>query len=151
MALPVCTIFSPSTELTQALLSHDDLVKFRTRFCERFLQYGECNFGGKCQYSHNMTWRRRSPQKYLYEPRLCDNIITYVADSGKKQTMINCHNGKNCKFAHSREEVLFHPALYKTVMCEDPSCMRYYCPFAHSVDELVPNNEPIDLIIRLLK
>lgn len=31
----------------QALLSHEDLVKFRTRFCERFLQYGECNFGDK--------------------------------------------------------------------------------------------------------
>ena len=125
-------------------------MKFRTRFCERFLQYGECNFGGKCQYSHNMTWRRRSPQKYLYEPRLCDNIITYVSDSGKKQTMINCHNGKNCKFAHSREEVLFHPALYKTVMCEDPACTRYYCPFAHSVDELVPTNEPIEYIKRCL-
>ena len=97
-----------------------------------------------------MTWRRRSPQKYLYEPRLCDNIITYVADSGKKQTMINCHNGKNCKYAHSREEVLFHPALYKTVMCEDPTCTRYYCPFAHSVDELVPTNEPIEYIKRCL-
>lgn len=133
-------------------LSTDDLVKFRTRFCERFLQFGECNFGGKCQYSHNMTWRRRSPQKYLYEPRLCDNIISYTTDNGcRRQSVVNCHNGKNCKFSHSREEILYHPAIYKTVMCEDPNCSKYYCPFGHCAEELLPTNESPEYIKRCLQ
>lgn len=134
-----------------ALLSTDDLVKFRTRFCERFLQFGECNFGGKCQYSHNMTWRRRSPQKYLYEPRLCENILSFVGDNGaKRQSLVNCHNGKSCKFAHSREEILYHPLVYKTVMCEDMSCCRYYCPFGHAMEELLPASEAPEYIRRCL-
>jgi serine/threonine protein kinase len=133
-------------------LSTDDLVKFRTRFCERFLQFGECNFGCKCQYSHNMTWRRRSPQKYLYEPRLCDNIISYTADNGcRRHCVVNCHNGKNCKFAHSREEILYHPVIYKTVLCEDMNCSKYYCPFAHSIEELLPTNETPEYIKRCLQ
>jgi serine/threonine protein kinase len=136
-----------------AQLSSDDLVKFRTRFCERFLQYGECNFGGKCQYSHNMAWRRRSPQKYLYEPRMCDNIISYgnppVAGSPYTcHSVLNCHNGKNCKFAHSREEVLYHPLVYKTLVCEDHHCSKYYCPFGHSHEELLPSHESPDYIKR---
>ena len=134
-----------------ALLSTDDLLKFRTRFCERFLQFGECNFGGKCQYSHNMTWRRRSPQKYLYEPRLCDNIVWLASENGlRRQTIPNCHNGKNCKFAHSREEILYHPLIYKTVMCEDITCGKFYCPFAHSMEELLPAAESPDYIRRCL-
>lgn len=134
-----------------ALLSTDDLVKFRTRFCERFLQFGECNFGGKCQYSHNMTWRRRSPQKYLYEPRLCENILSFVGDNGaKRQSLVNCHNGKSCKFAHSREEILYHPLVYKTAMCEDLSCCKYYCPFGHAVEELLPPSESPEYIRRCL-
>ncbi len=137
-----------------ALLSSDDLVKFRTRFCERFLQFGECNFGGKCQYSHNMAWRRRSPQKYLYEPRMCENIISYgnVGSSGVqyRHSVLNCHNGKNCKFSHSREEVLYHPLVYKTVMCEDFHCTRYYCPFGHSHEELLPSHENPEYIKRCI-
>lgn len=46
-------------------------------------------------------------------------------------------NGKNCNHSHSREEILYHPSVYKTSMCETWNCSRYYCPFAHSMDELV--------------
>ena len=46
-------------------------------------------------------------------------------------------SGKNCNHAHSREEVLYHPTVYKTTMCDTWNCSRYYCPFAHSVDEVV--------------
>ena len=51
-------------------------------------------------------------------------------------------SGKNCNHSHSREEVLYHPTVYKTSMCDTWNCSRYYCPFAHSVDEIVskPSN-----------
>ena len=129
-----------------ALLSHDDLVKFRTRFCERYLSYGECNFGGKCQYSHNLLWRRRSPQKHSYEPRLCENLLLWTGANGKRQSTLNCHLGKNCRFAHSREEVLYHPSVYKTLLCDSTRCTRYYCPFAHAVGELQSSPDGLEYV-----
>lgn len=51
--------------------------------------------------------------------------------------------------AHSQEEILFHPEIFKTSLCEEydgsqrsgrggkrPSCHRYYCPLAHGAQEL---------------
>jgi serine/threonine protein kinase len=129
-----------------AHLTYDDLIKFRTRFCERFLQFGECNFHDKCQYSHNLIWRRRSPLKCSYEPKLCESIVVYYSTKNKRQTTNNCGMGKNCRFAHSREEVLYHPVIYKTLMCESSRCTRYYCPFAHSLAELQQSPEGLEYV-----
>jgi len=51
--------------------------------------------------------------------------------------------------AHSKEEVLFHPEIFKTILCEEfdesqrktrhgkrHKCHRYYCPLAHGSQEL---------------
>ena len=117
-------------------LSAEDLAKFRTRFCERLLQLGECSFGDKCQYSHNVVWRRRSPNKYAYEPVMCPNVILWRGISGKLQLSINCPEGKCCRSSHSFEEVLYHPRIYKSVACDALHCQIYYCPFAHNPAEL---------------
>ena len=93
-----------------------------------------------------MLWRRRSPQKHNYEPRLCENVIIWTGSNGKRQISINCHNGKNCRFAHSREEILYNPSVYKTLMCESSRCTRYYCPFAHSVTELMQSPDGLDYV-----
>ena len=79
---------------------------------------------------------------------MCENVFSFVGDGGKRQTTMNCHNGKNCKFAHSREEVLYHPLLYKTILCEEANCCRYYCPFGHCVEELLSTNESVEYIKR---
>ena len=68
---------------------------------------------------------------------MCPDVITWVGTDGRRHVSINCRNGKNCNHAHSREEILYHPSVYKTSMCETWNCSRYYCPFAHSMDELV--------------
>jgi hypothetical protein len=62
-----------------------------------------------------------------------------------------CDAGRNCRFAHSSEEVLYHPMIYKTTFCEEYAkqnrsnrtstsgkkrCQQYYCPFAHGEEEL---------------
>jgi len=66
-----------------------------------------------------------------------------------------CKEGTRCGFAHSKEEVLFHPLIFKASLCEEHTsnagnnknsrsakknkCHRYYCPFAHGPEELRPS------------
>jgi len=100
-------------------------MKFRSKLCERLLATGNCAFGDRCQYSHTDR-PRRNPLKAKYGPTRCE-----CPDS--------CAAGLECTFAHSRDEELYHPLMYKTSMCPgDPSCQGYYCPFAHHADDLKP-------------
>lgn len=98
-------------------LSEKALCRFRTKPCERLLATGSCSFKDKCQYSHD-DWLRRNPSKVAYEPELCPNLS-------------NCQAGRKCGFAHSQEEVLYHPRRYKTSRCYASGCRGYYCPYAH--------------------
>eukprot|EP00928_Gymnodinium_smaydae_P070594 TRINITY_DN54401_c0_g1_i1.p1 TRINITY_DN54401_c0_g1~~TRINITY_DN54401_c0_g1_i1.p1 ORF type:complete len:625 (-),score=122.05 TRINITY_DN54401_c0_g1_i1:127-2001(-) len=48
-----------------------------------------------------------------------------------------CPTGKSCPFAHNREEVSYHPAKYKTKICNGHGCRgEATCCFAHTDDEL---------------
>lgn len=105
------------------VLPQKKLVLFRTKRCERLLADGHCNFGNLCDYSHDNGWLRRNPEKHGYEPRLCANFRQ------------GCQAGVHCHFAHSLDEVLFHPQLYKTTLCRE-QCDGGRCPFAHGQREL---------------
>ncbi|CEM28199.1 unnamed protein product [Vitrella brassicaformis CCMP3155] len=122
-------------------LNEDQLSKFRTKYCERLIKHGRCCFGHQCQYSH-LDWTRRSPEKFDYEPRLCPHVtLTPTIKNGRRATVATstCPYDKKCPLAHTREEQMYHPRIYKTIECvrhKHTPCERYYCPFAHSKDEL---------------
>ncbi|CAJ1350056.1 unnamed protein product [Effrenium voratum] len=105
-----------------SLLSEKNLPRFRTKPCERLVAKGECSFGERCQYSH-AEQPRRNPRKYSYSPELCPNGV-------------HCPRGLDCHMAHTQEEQLYHPNIYKTRLCSTSSCRSFYCPFAHSEEEL---------------
>ncbi|SBS99172.1 zinc finger protein, putative [Plasmodium malariae] len=122
------------------LLSEEDLSRFRTKQCKRLLN-GGCNFGlDRCQYSHNEFWNRRCPF-YLSDSSFIRYITVMCPDvETKSDGSINslCLRGGECPFAHSSEEILYHPLYYKTKRCEDykkGSCNTYYCPFIHGLAE----------------
>ncbi|KJP85268.1 hypothetical protein AK88_05108 [Plasmodium fragile] len=122
------------------LLSEEDLSRFRTKQCKRLLN-GGCNFGiDRCQYSHNEFWNRRCPF-YLSDSSFIRYITIMCPDvETKADGSINslCLRGGECPFAHSAEEILYHPLYYKTKRCEDykkGSCNTYYCPFIHGLAE----------------
>ncbi|GAB67900.1 D13 protein [Plasmodium cynomolgi strain B] len=122
------------------LLSEEDLSRFRTKQCKRLLN-GGCNFGiDRCQYSHNEFWNRRCPF-YLSDSSFIRYITIMCPDvETKNDGSINslCLRGGECPFAHSAEEILYHPLYYKTKRCEDykkGSCNTYYCPFIHGLAE----------------
>eukprot|EP01067_Filipodium_phascolosomae_P008118 Filipodium_phascolosomae@DN6820_c0_g1_i1.p1 len=119
------------------LLVGDDLARFRSTVCDRFVRFGVCKFKEKCQYSHCISWRRRNPLRFPYKPQLCPNVKFSKTNEGKTRVSNACPVGRRCRFSHSKEEQMFHPQIYKTVLCQDfPKCMRYYCPFAHGEEEL---------------
>ena len=43
----------------------------------------------------------------------------------------DCPMGVTCPFAHSKTEVLFHPARYKTRKCDSFKCFDDNCCFVH--------------------
>jgi len=49
----------------------------------------------------------------------------------------HCHRGRMCMFAHTKEEQMYHPLVYKTQLCRDwPKCNKHFCPFSHGLSEL---------------
>jgi len=128
---------------------------FRTKPCQRLARDGACGWRSQCQYSHCLEWPRRQPRRYNYSSELCPNIcVIEGAEGGTERIENNCSAGLRCPWAHSKEEVLFHPHIFKTSLCEEHSshniggnqsknrnakknrCHRYYCPFAHGSEEL---------------
>lgn len=127
---------------------------FRTKPCQRLQRDGLCGWKSQCQFSHCLEWPRRQPRRYNYSPELCPYVC--LGDGGRVEN--KCNAGLRCPWAHSKEEVLFHPSIFKTSLCEDytansakdgqkqtrngkksKSCHRYYCPLAHGADELRPS------------
>lgn len=122
------------------VLDEENLYKFRTKICERYVKQGKCEFADKCQYSHDLRWTRRPPWKYTYSPELCRDLVFVTDGRGRTIAKSNCKQKRNCRYAHTKEEQMYHPKVYKTAMChqfeENGWCDRYYCPFAHLEAEL---------------
>lgn len=128
--------------------------RFRSKPCQRLLRSGICEWHSQCQFSHDPEWPRRPPNKHNYSPVICPNLRPVVInDTGEVKLENHCPAGLACAFAHTKDEVLYHPSLFKTTMCEEhrllmtdvrgarrsknrPRCHRYYCPFAHGKQEL---------------
>eukprot|EP01071_Lankesteria_metandrocarpae_P001297 Lankesteria_metandrocarpae@DN1453_c0_g1_i2.p1 len=119
----------------QAVLTEAQLENFRTNLCEGH-KSGTCKDYDSCSNSHCLTWQRRNPFEVLYAPKLCPEI-QFVRRGNKMSLVRRCNRGRECSYAHSKEEELYHPLMYKTKMCNaQPSCYRCHCPFAHNRNEL---------------
>ncbi|KAJ1608588.1 CCCH RNA binding domain-containing protein [Cryptosporidium canis] len=117
------------------LLTIYELYVFRTVVCSSHLQ-GKCEHSDSCPFSHCLTWQRRNPNEHYYSPKLCPEIC-FVKNNEKMNLIRRCRKGKLCTFAHSKEEQLYHPLMYKTKECSlYPNCNRYYCPFSHGVEQI---------------
>ncbi|CEM06881.1 unnamed protein product [Vitrella brassicaformis CCMP3155] len=126
------------------LLSEEDLATFRTSKCQRLTGGTGCDFGkDRCQYSHNIEWNRR--RVFYHNKRDCIKYCQIKCnlvdvDFEKESIRANhCTKGNKCPYAHSAEEVFYHPLFYKTVDCvayqRNSHCHRYYCPFIHGQAE----------------
>lgn len=87
-----------------------------------------------CLGCHEGEIMRRLPQllsngKWNYIPKLCNKIE-------------NCPKGKTCTHAHTKEEISFHPLVYKLQLCQyDNSPKSHcsngnFCSFAHGESDM---------------
>ncbi|KAJ1608846.1 CCCH RNA binding domain-containing protein [Cryptosporidium canis] len=118
-----------------AVLTKDELNQFRTILCNDHLN-SKCLDPEICFNSHCAAWQRRNPKKFKYSSTICPDI-EFLRKGGKGRMSLNCkcRKGKNCEFAHTKEEELYHPDSYKTKKCNAyPNCKRFYCPFIHECE-----------------
>jgi hypothetical protein len=117
----------------------DTIADFRTKPCEDFIKGFCAKHGGKgkacqCFCYHFDSQYRRSPvdkdvPRLLYWDTPCPH---WSPDLG-----YCCPMGPGCVFAHGRDEVSYHPAKYKTRMCNGHECRgEAICCFAHDKEEL---------------
>ncbi|KAL3779488.1 hypothetical protein HJC23_000047 [Cyclotella cryptica] len=112
-------------------MDQQGLAKFHTSWCAKRYEHDH----SLCTFAHveiNRGWLRRDPFIYNYKPVLCSGVIP-LQSSG--DCFLNvCPHGINCGFAHSKEEILYHPVNYKKNPCKSPSyacSLRDICPYTH--------------------
>lgn len=99
---------------------------FKTERCQDLCQQEDCfNF-------HSTLEKRRSPCYYTYSALPC----SYVYKESEFVEGNNCPYRDNCRSAHSKNEIYYHPNMYKTKECNIPACGKKYCAFRHSEDDI---------------
>lgn len=111
------------------------MYHFRTKPCWK---KRNCQNQATCFDYHSHMMKRRMPQlikaidEWNYIPKLCP----HWRDSKK------CIMGENCPLAHGWLEMIYHPLLYKTKLCNSKRnngvCIAYgvYCTKAHGRREI---------------
>lgn len=138
----------PSNELCDpgqvdalGMLAMVELTKFRTFWCSKRYEHDH----ELCGFAHievNGGWLRRNPSYHNYRPDMCP-FVTRHADNrmvSKVLTINECPHGVNCEYAHSPEEVFFHPMRYKRRAC---TAMQRSHGVCHNGDAC-PDFHPMD-------
>lgn len=68
------------------------------------------------QLPRRLPVRLSDGRGYNYLPKRCANTINRT--SADATTASECANGDSCEYAHSVEEIIYHPQVYKTRLCE---------------------------------
>lgn len=120
------------------VLDEDQLNSFRTKLCHMYSQNKSCPHKFDCMYTHCRTWTRRNPHLFKYSATLCPDL-EFEKNENKRINLRSCKciKGRFCENAHTMEEQMYHPSIYKTSICRSyPNCSKKYCPFAHGSEEL---------------
>lgn len=111
----------------------------------------QCSLGSQCRSycidMHHYTERRRNPYSqssrdgsFAYQPQICSSINIDVQPNGSTQIEGKCSKGDSCLFAHTLNEVRFHPLKFKMSLCADfiasGQCKNIVCHQAHFQHEL---------------
>jgi hypothetical protein len=124
VGIPVPHMDGHGPQYTDALgmWTSEEAGVFRTSWCSKRYDHDHelCGFG---HVEVNGGWLRRNPILHHYNDELC-RFITSASNasdfnySQSKQVIINeCPHGVQCAFAHSQEEIIYHPKRYKQRTC----------------------------------
>lgn len=143
VGIPVPYLDDHGPQHTDALgiLVKEEVGAFRTTWCSKRYEHDHdlCGFG---HAEVNGGWLRRNPLLQDYSDEMCQSITCLPINSGAgvHHVFVNkCRHGSECAYAHSREEVIYHPRRYKQKTC--PSVGRQggcslgdVCPSFHPIE-----------------
>lgn len=107
--------------MKSGVMDDTKLIKYKTVMCQRMVRAGTCRYGHQCDFAHDARELRRNLNQFWYQGVRCDKPD---------------HEDRKCEFAHNDSEVMYHPNVYKTKMCEKFSTPQgcpnnQYCAYAH--------------------
>lgn len=123
-------------------MSQEEVGKFRTSWCTKRYDHDH----DLCGFAHvevNGGWLRRPPAIHSYRDEMCQ----YVSSVGDFSVSPNhfflneCPRGAMCHYAHSTEEILYHPNRYKTKSCTS----LYSRPGGCHLGDVCPDVHPPDV------
>ena len=100
---------------------------FKTEKCENSYCTQE-----DCIRYHSALEKRRSPCWYTYSTIPC----SYVYKNYSFTDLRACPYKDACRSAHSKNEIYYHPNMYKTKACNVEPCYKKYCAFWHREDDI---------------
>ena len=123
------------------MMTKSELAKFRTTWCSKRYDHDH----ELCGFAHvevNGGWLRRNFLEYEYRMEMCPDIVHIPAGHRPEDgsfVVNECPRGVSCSFAHSKEEILYHPRGYKHNLCSSLTrlggCQNGdVCPDFHPVD-----------------
>jgi len=100
------------------MMTRSELSKFRTSWCAKRYDHDH----DLCGFAHvevNGGWLRRNPEKINFKPEMCPCIVQFSSRSepSGRYVVNSCPHGEKCEFAHSVEEIMYHPRRYKSNVC----------------------------------
>jgi hypothetical protein len=120
IGIPVATneMRDPAQVDALGVLSVNELSKFRTFWCSKRYEH-EHELCGFAHTEVNGGWLRRNPSHYSYKAEMCQFVSKRVDGRMNSKIMIinECPHGMHCEYAHSVEEMYFHPMRYKNKLC----------------------------------
>ena len=116
--LPANEMCDPGQVDALGMMSINELSKFRTFWCTKRYEHDH----ELCGFAHievNGGWLRRDPSHYNYRAEMCQFVKRQPGTLGSSKVLIvnECPHGMYCEYAHSAEEVVYHPMRYKRRVC----------------------------------
>jgi len=129
-------------------MTKNEVAKFRTTWCAKRYDHDH----ELCGFAHvnvNRGWLRRNFNICRYKDEHCP-LVTEIAEKRicSDVFVINeCPKGIDCEYAHSLEEVSYHPNQYKNKICSQVArggiCEQGdICPNYHQNESLRQNKKP---------
>ena len=123
-------------------MNEAEMNKFRTTWCTKRYDHDE----DLCGFAHvevNCGWLRRDPSTHDYKDEMCTFVsISLDRRVSTNQFVLNeCPKGVMCGYAHSSEEILYHPKRYKAAVCSSRYGRLGFC----YLGDVCPNFHPAEL------
>ena len=124
------------------MMTDAEAAKFRSCWCTKRYDHNH-DFCGFAHAEINGGWLRRNILIHNYKDEMCTYVSKMAPDKRGSSSVFflnECPHGVDCDYAHSMEEVVYHPKNYKTKPCPSLSRQQGGC----HLGDVCPNFHPAE-------